>query len=119
MASEADQSYLEEDLEFFHGLEHNVESKLPVKVKQKLKSHFKSLEKEYETPTSFQLTLHHPNLSYLGSPDGNTQNNNCLLGFADTQSAVSTAFVYDIIPFIKTLDRMPNPCFMTMNVPKS
>lgn len=118
MASETDQSYLEEDLEFFDGLEHNVESKLPVKVKQKLKSHFKSLKKEYETPT-LQLTLLHPYLSYLGSPDGNTQNNNCLLGFADTQSAVSTAFVYDTIPFIKTLDRMTNPCFMTMNVPKS
>ncbi len=36
-----------------------------VKVKKKLKSHFKSFDEEYKEPTSFQLTILHPYLSYL------------------------------------------------------
>ena len=33
------------------------------------------------------------------------------MGFSNTQNAISTAFVYDTIPFMKTMDRMTNPCF--------
>ena len=33
------------------------------------------------------------------------------VGFADTQNAVSTDFLYDTIPFMKTMERMTNPCF--------
>ena len=62
VACEEVQAYLEEDIEFFGALEHNVEKDLPVKMKKKLKTHFTSLEKEYERPTSFQLTLLQPYL---------------------------------------------------------
>ena len=79
-------------------------------MKKKLKTHFTSLEKEYERPTSFQLTLLQPYLSYLQLHADNNDNN-CSFGFADTQMAISTAFVYDTIPFMKTLERMTNPCF--------
>ena len=58
-------SYLEDNINFFGGLEHNIEESIPVKVKKKLKSHFKSLDEEYEEPTSFQLTILHPYLSHL------------------------------------------------------
>jgi hypothetical protein len=81
-----------------------------VKVKQKLKTHFKSLEKEYEKATSFQLSLLQPYLSYLQlSVDNN--DNNCLFGFGDSQNAFSAAVVHDTIPFMKTAERMTNPCF--------
>jgi hypothetical protein len=53
VACEEVQTYLEEDFEFFGALEHNVEKELPVKLK-KLTTHFTSLEKEHEKPTSFQ-----------------------------------------------------------------
>jgi hypothetical protein len=78
VASEDVQSYLEEDLQFFEGLEHGVERKLPDKVKKELKHNFMSLEERYEMPTSSQLTLLHPYLAYLKSKV--TENdNNCLL----------------------------------------
>ena len=79
-------------------------------MKKKLKTHFTSLEKEYKRPTSFQLTLLQPYLSYLQLPVDNNDNS-CSFGFADTQMAISTAFVYDTIPYMKTLERMTNPCF--------
>ena len=41
VACEEVQAYLEEDLEFFGALEHNVEKELPVKMKKKLKTHFR------------------------------------------------------------------------------
>jgi hypothetical protein len=47
------QAYLERDFKFFGVLEHKVEMALPHKVKNKLKTHFTSLEKEYERPPSF------------------------------------------------------------------
>jgi hypothetical protein len=110
VACEEVQAYLEEDLEFFGALEHNVEKELHAKIKKKLKTHFASLEKEYETPKSFQLTLLQPYLSYLQvTLDDN--DNNCSFGFADTQMAISTAFVFDTIPYMKTVERMTNPCF--------
>ncbi len=92
VACEEVQAYLEEDLEFFGALEHNVEKELPAKMMKKLKTHFTYLKKEYEKPTSFQLTLLQPYLSYLQL----TVNNN-------TQMAISMAFVI--------LERMTNPCF--------
>ncbi len=52
-ACEEVQAYLDEDLEFFGALEQKVEKELPVKMKKKLKTHFASLEKEYEKPKSF------------------------------------------------------------------
>ena len=61
-------------------------------------------------PTSFQLTLLHPYLAYLKS-NIDEDDNNCLFGFADTQNAICTAFVYDTIPYMKTIERMTNPCF--------
>ena len=110
VACEEVQTYLEEDLEFFWALEHNVEMELPVKTKKKLKTHFAYLEKEYEKPKSFQLTLLHPYLSYL-QVTLNDNDNSCSFGFADTQMAISTALVYETIPFMKTLESMTNPCF--------
>ncbi len=90
---------------------------LPDKVKNKFKTHFTSLNKEYEKPNSFQLTLLQPYLSYLQlTVDNNV--NNCSFGFADTQMAISTAFVYDTIPFMKTVERMTNPCFQDTDFPK-
>ena len=77
---------------------------------KKLKTHFMSLEKEYEKPKSFQLTLLQPYLSYLQLTLDNNDNN-CSFGFADTQMAISTAFVFDMISFMKTVERMTNPCF--------
>ncbi len=110
VACEEVQAYLEEDLEFFGALEHNVEKELPVKIKKKLKTHFTYLEKEYEKPKSFQLTLLQPYLSYLQlTADDN--DNNCSFGFADTQMAISTALLFDTIPYMKTVERMTNPCF--------
>jgi hypothetical protein len=68
------------------------------------------LEKEYEKPKSFQLTLLQPYFSYLQvTLDDN--DNNCSFGFADTQMAISTAFVFDMFPHMKTVERMTNPCF--------
>jgi hypothetical protein len=110
VACEEVQAYLEEDLEFFGALEHNVEKELPVKIKKKLMTHFASLEKEYEKPKSFQLTLLQPYLSYLQVTLDNNDNS-CSFGFADTQMAISTAFVFDTIPYMKTVERMANPCF--------
>ena len=61
-----------------------------MKIKKKLKTHFTYLEKEYEKPISFQLTLLQPYLSYLQlTADDN--DNNCSFGFADTQMAISAA----------------------------
>jgi hypothetical protein len=37
--------------------------------------------------------------------------NTCSFGFADTQMAISTAFVFDTIPYMKTVERVTNPCF--------
>jgi hypothetical protein len=79
-------------------------------MKKNLKTQFTSLENEYEKPTDFQLTLFQPYLSYLQLPVDSI-NNNCSFGFVDTQMAISTAFVFDMIPFMKTLERMTNPCF--------
>ena len=81
-----------------------------MKVKKKLKSHFKSLDEEYEEPTSFQLTSLHPYLSHLQLPVEDNYNKS-LFGFADTQFAISPPFLYDTIPFMKTLERMTNPYF--------
>ena len=61
-------------------------------------------------PSSFQLTLLHPYLACIKSKVEDNDNN-CLFGFADTQYAISTAFVYDTIPYMKTIERMTNPCF--------
>ena len=110
MACEEVQAYLEEDLEFFGALEHNVEKELPVKMKEKLQSHFAYLEKEYEKPKSFQLTVLQPYLSYFQLTADNNDNT-CSFGFADTQMAITTAFVFDTIPYMKTVERMTNPCF--------
>ncbi len=79
-------------------------------MKKELKHHFMSLEEKYKMPTSFQLTLLHPYLAYLKS-NVTENDNNCLFGFADTQNAICTAFVYDTIPYMKTIERMTNPCF--------
>ena len=110
VTSEEVQSYLEEDSEFFDGLEHNIEKELPDKVKKKLKQHFMMLEEKYEMPSSFQLTLLHPFLAYLQLNVGDNDNH-CSFGFADTQNAIATAFVYDSIPYMKTIERVTNPCF--------
>ncbi len=75
VAGEDVKSYLEEDLEFFEGLEHNVRTELPVKVKKALKYHFMSLEEKYEMPSSFQLTLLHPYLAYIQSNVKDNDNN--------------------------------------------
>ena len=117
VACEEVQAYLEEDIEFFGALEHNVEKDLPVKMKKKLKTHFTSLEKEYKRPTSFQLTLLQPYLSYLQLPVDNNDNS-CSFGFADTQMAISTAFLFDTIPYMKTVERMTNPCFLNTEFAK-
>ncbi len=37
--------------------------------------------------------------------------NNCLFGFADMQNAIRPSFVYDTIPYMKTIKRMTNSCF--------
>ena len=68
VANETVRSYLEEHFNFFDGFEYNIDESIPVKVKKKLKSHFKSLDEEYEKPTSFQLTILHPYLSHLLLP---------------------------------------------------
>lgn len=117
VACEEVQAYLEEDLEFFGALEHNVEKELPVKMKKKLKTHFAYLEKEYEKSKSFQLTLLHPYLSYLQLTLDNNDNS-CSFGFADTQMAISTAFLFDTIPYMKTVERMTNPCFLNTEFAK-
>ena len=109
-ACEEVQAYLDEDLEFFGAFEQKVEKELPIKMKKKLKTHFASLEKEYEKPKSFQLTLLQPYLSYLHLTADNNDNN-CLFGFADTQMAISTAFMFVTIPYIKTVEIMTYPCF--------
>ena len=69
-----------------------------------------SLEEKYDMPMSFQLTLLHLYLAFLKS---NIEDNdsNCLFGFADMQNAISTAFVYNTIPYMKTIERMTNPRF--------
>lgn len=69
-----------------------------------------SLEEKYEIPSSFQLTLLHPYLAYIQS-NVEDNDNNCLFGFANTQNAICTAFLYDTIPYMKTIERMTNPCF--------
>ena len=81
-----------------------------MKVKKKLKSHFKSLDEEYKEPTSFQLTILHPYLSYLQLPIYHNGNKS-LFGFVDTQFVISAAFLYGTIPFMKSMKRMTNPCF--------
>ena len=37
--------------------------------------------------------------------------NHCSFGFANTQNAIATAFEYDTIPYMKTIERMTNQCF--------
>ena len=59
---------------FFNGLEHKIETSFPMKVKKKLKSHFKSLDEDYKEPKSFQLNILHPLLSYLQLPIENNLN---------------------------------------------
>ncbi len=88
-----------------------------MKMKKKLKTHFAYLEKEYEKPKSFQLTLLHPYLSYL-QVTLNDNDNSCSFGFADTQMAISTAFLFDTIPYMKTVERMTNPCFLNTEFAK-
>ena len=88
VACEEVQAYLEEDFEFFGALKHNVEKELPVKMQEKLKTHFTSFEKEYEKPTSFWLTLLQPYLSYL-QVTVESKDNICIFGFADTQIDLS------------------------------
>ena len=67
------------------------------------------LEEKYEMPSSFQLTLLHPFLAYLQLNVGDNDNH-CSFGFADTQNAIATAFVYDSIPYMKTIERTMNAC---------
>jgi hypothetical protein len=110
IADETVKHYLEEDFNFFDGLEHNVKKSIPLKIKKNLKNHFKSLDEEYGEPRSFQLNVLHPYLSYLESPL-NDNDNQSSFGFADTQFAISNAFLYDTIPFMKTMERMTNPYF--------
>ena len=86
-------------------------------MKKKLKTHFAYLEKEYEKPKSFQLTLLHPYLSYL-QVTNDDNDNTCSFGFADTQMAISTAFLFDTIPYMKTVERMTNPCFLNTEFAK-
>ena len=53
VANETVRSYFKEDFNFFDRLEHNIEKSIPVKVKAKLKSHFKSLVKNMKNPHLF------------------------------------------------------------------
>ncbi len=53
VANETMKHYLEEDFNFFDELERNIEQSILVKVKKKLKSHFKSLDEEYLEHQSF------------------------------------------------------------------
>jgi hypothetical protein len=69
-----------------------------------------TLEEKYDIPTSFQLTLLHPYIAYLQLNVGDNDNH-CSFGFANTQNAIATAFVCDTIPYMKTIERMTNPCF--------
>ncbi len=115
VASATVQAYLEEDINFFDGLEHNIEQPLPVKVKKTLKSHFKSLKQEYEAPNSFCFTILHPCLSYLWLLTDDDNNNYCSFGFANAQVAISTAFLYGKIPLMKTIERMTNPYFQDID----
>ena len=68
------------------------------------------MDEEYGEPRSFQLNVLHPYLSYLESPLDDNDNQSSF-GFADTQFAISNAFLYDTIPFMKTMERMTNPYF--------
>jgi hypothetical protein len=102
--------YLSEDVNFFQNLGHNKETKLPSTVQQNLKSYFKALENKYEKPSFFQLTVLHPYVAELELyVNGHLRSQP--MGFADTKNFVTTAFVYDTIPFMKTMERMTNPCF--------
>jgi hypothetical protein len=56
------------------------------------------------------LTILHSYLSHLQLPVDNNDNKS-LFGFADTHFAISTAFLYDTILFMNTLERMTNPHF--------
>ena len=68
------------------------------------------MENQYEKPAFFLLTVLHPYVAELELyVHGHLKSQP--LGFEDTQNAVSTAFVYDTIPFMKTMERMTNPCF--------
>ena len=69
-----------------------------------------TLEEKYDIPASFQLTLLHPYIAYL-QLNACENDNHCSFGFANTQSTIATAFVYDTIPYMKTIERTTNPCF--------
>ena len=104
------QGFLEEDVKFFEGLEHNKEVALPDKVKSSLSNHFETLIRDYKAPNFFQLTVLHPYHSYLWMRPNGGFDNTCSYGFADTQVAMSTSFLYGTIPFMKSMERMTNPC---------
>ncbi len=112
------QGFLEEDVKFFEGPEHNMEVALPDKVKSSLSNHFESLKREYEAPNFFQLTVLHPYHSYLRIRPNGGFDNTCSYGFADTQVAMSTSFLYGTIPFMKAMERMTNPCFQDKDFAK-
>ena len=58
--------FLEEDVKFFEGLEHNMEVALPDKVKSSLSNHFESLKREYEAPNFFPVNSS-SSLSFISS----------------------------------------------------
>ena len=55
-------------------------------------------------------------LSYLQLPIDNNGNKSSF-GFPDTQFAISTALLHGTIPFMKTMERMTNPCFQDTEFP--
>ncbi len=60
VACEEVQAYLEEDLEFFGALEHNVEKELPVSMKKNLKTHIAALEKNLRNQNLFSYLFFSP-----------------------------------------------------------
>ena len=58
------------------------------------------MKQEYEAPNSFWFNILHPYLSYLWLLTDEDNDNYCSFGFADTQVAISTAFLYGTIPFM-------------------
>ncbi len=73
------------------------------------------MKQEYEAPNSFRFTILHPYLSYLRLLTDDDNDNYCSFGFADTQVAISTAFLYGTIPFMKTIERRTNPYFQDID----
>ena len=76
------------------------------------------MKQEYEAPNSFWFNILHPYLSYLWLLTDEDNENYFSFGFADTQVAISTAFLYGTIPFMKTIERMTNPYFQDIDFAK-